>query len=63
MRWFRDINNMKQEDLEKIQNAIITFDRYLWLNHKAPTDANVALYENWIDCRYDIEKVILLPEK
>ena len=59
MKEFRNTDEITKEDLEKMYNAIVKFDNYISLVTRKPTDENIELYENWIDCRYDIEKLIV----
>nr|DAQ69066.1 MAG TPA: hypothetical protein [Caudoviricetes sp.] len=40
-------------------NAIVKFDNYISSVTRKPTDEIIELYEHWIDCRYDIEKLIV----
>lgn len=40
-------------------NAIVKFDNYILSATRKPTDENIGLYEHWIDCMYDIEKIII----
>ena len=56
---FRNTDEITKEDLEKMYNAIVKFDNYISLVTRKPTDENIELYEHWIDCRYDIEKLIV----
>lgn len=42
----------------KINNCLIKFDGYLQRVLKKPTDENVALYENWVECMGDIQDII-----
>ena len=34
-------------------------DDYISSATRKPTDENIGLYEHWIDCRYDIENLIV----
>ena len=56
---FRNTDEITKEDLEKMYNAIVKFDNYISLAARKSTDENIELYEHWIDCRYDIEKLIV----
>lgn len=56
---FRNTNEITKEDLEKMYNAIVKFDNYISSATRKPTDKNIGLYEHWIDCRYDIENLIV----
>lgn len=42
----------------QILNRLRKFDGYLMSELREPTDKNVAIYEHWIDCKYDIEQEI-----
>lgn len=46
------------EQLNEIIGMLNKYDRYLQSELREPTDKNVALYEHWIDCAYDVEKKI-----
>ena len=59
MKEFRNTDEITKEDLEKMYNTIVKFDNYISLVTRKPTDENIELYEHWIDCRYDIEKLIV----
>lgn len=59
MKKFRNADELTNEDLEKMYNALVKFDNYISSATRKPTDENVGLYEHWIDCMYDIEKVIV----
>lgn len=59
MKEFRNTNEITKEDLEKMYNAIVKFDNYISSTTRKPTDENIELYEHWIDCRYDIENLII----
>ena len=56
---FRSTDEITKEDLEKMYNAIAKFDNYISSATRKPTDENIGLYEHWIDCRYDIENLIV----
>lgn len=56
---FRSTDEITKEDLEKMYNAIVKFDNYISSATRKPTDKNIGLYEHWIDCRYDIENLIV----
>lgn len=56
---FRNTDEITKEDLEKMYNAIVKFDNYISSATRKPTDENIGLYEHWIDCRYDIENLIV----
>ena len=59
MKEFRSTDEITKEDLEKMYNAIAKFDNYISSATRKPTDENIGLYEHWIDCRYDIENLIV----
>lgn len=59
MKEFKKINKITKEDLEKMYNALVEFDNHISSATRQPTDENVRLYEHWIDCRYDIENIII----
>lgn len=44
------------EILNEIFETLSKYDRYLQNELREPTDKNVALYEHWIDCAYDVEE-------
>lgn len=56
-------NEITKEDLEKMHNAIVKFDNYISSATRKPTDENIGLYEHWIDCMSDIEKIITTENK
>lgn len=56
---FRNTDEITKEDLEKMYNAIVKFDNYISSATRKPTDENIGLYEHWIDCRYDMENLIV----
>ena len=60
MKEFRNTDEITKEDLEKMYNAIVKFDDYISSVTRKPTDENIGLYERWIDCRYDIENLIVI---
>ena len=62
MKKFRNADELTNEDLEKMYNALVKFDNYISSATRKPTDENVGLYEHWIDCMYDIEKVIVIEK-
>lgn len=57
MREFKD--EITNDDMEKIYEALTKFDSYISSVTRKATDKNIELYERWIDCRYDIEKAIV----
>lgn len=59
MKEFRSTDEITKEDLEKMYNAIVKFDNYISSVTRIPIDENIGLYEHWIDCRYDIENLIV----
>lgn len=59
MKEFRSTDEITKEDFEKMYNAIVKFDNYISSVTRKLTDENIGLYEHWIDCRYDIEKLIV----
>lgn len=62
MKEFRNTDEITKEDLEKMYNTIVKFDNYISSATRKPTDENIGLYEHWIDCMYDIQKVIIKEE-
>ena len=63
MRKIKSINELAQDDLEAIYNCLVTFNNYLQTETKEPTDKNVSLYENWIDCMCGIEDKIIIETR
>ena len=59
MKRFKNNSQITTEDLMKINDYLVKFDKYLRDVTRKPTDGNIALYENWIDCMYDIENLIV----
>lgn len=48
----------KMKNLEQILNKLNEYDGYLQRELVPATDKNVALYEHWIDCAGDVEKLL-----
>lgn len=46
------------DGLKEICEILNKYDRYLMSELKEPTDKNVSLYENWIECKSNIEEKI-----
>lgn len=46
------------DNLIAIQDKLKTFDAFLSPMTRKYTDENMAIYEHWVDCRYDIEKIV-----
>lgn len=44
--------------VDSIKSKLRKFDDYISRFTRTYSDENQALYEHWIDCRYDIEKVV-----
>lgn len=63
MRKIKNVNELAQNDLEAIYNCLVRFNNYLQNVTKEPTDRNVILYENWIDCMGGIEDKIMTETK
>lgn len=42
--------------VEQILGLLNKYDKYLQYELKEQTDKNIALYEHWIECTYEIEK-------
>ena len=59
MKSFRNANEITNKDLEKMYSTIVKFDNYISSATRQPTDENIGLYEHWIDCMGDIEKIII----
>lgn len=57
MREFNE--EITKKDIEEIYKALTKFESYISYITRKPTDENIGLYEHWIDCRYDIEKLII----
>lgn len=41
-----------------VSQILSKFDEFISSYTRVATDRHVGLYEHWIDCRYDIEKVV-----
>lgn len=54
--------NVTKDDLTKINNTLIRFDKFIQGETRTPTDEYIGIYEHWIDCMYDIQKVIIKEE-
>ena len=63
MRQIKDISEISKADLEKINENLVKFDYFLQSELRQATDKNVRIYENWIDCMYDIQKIIVEEKK
>lgn len=61
MREFNE--KITKKDIEEIYEALTKFDSYISYITRNPTDENIGLYEHWIDCRYDIEELIINQNK
>lgn len=59
MRYIKNVKDVKQEDLEKINNSLVQFDRFIQKITRIATDEHIGIYEHWIDCMYDIQKIIV----
>ena len=59
MRFIKDVSDISKSDLEIINDCLVKFDHFLQQATKNPTDENVLIYEHWIDCMYDIQKIII----
>ena len=59
MRFIKDVSDISKSDLEIINDCLVKFDYFLQQATKNPTDENVSIYEDWIDCMYDIQKIII----
>lgn len=59
MRFIKDVSDISKSDLEIINDCLVKFDYFLQQVTKNPTDENVLIYEHWIDCMYDIQKIII----
>ena len=46
------------DELNIIKEKLRIFDSFISSITRQYTDEHLAIYEHWIDCRYDIEKVI-----
>ena len=59
MRQTKDISEIGKEDLAKINESLVKFDYFLQRELRPATDKNVGIYEHWVDCMYDIQKIIV----
>lgn len=59
MRYIKNVKDVKQEDLEKINNSLVQFDRFIQRITRIATDEHISIYEHWIDCMDDIKKLIV----
>ena len=59
MRFIKDVSDISKSDLEIINDCLVKFDYFLQQATKNPADENVSIYEHWIDCMYDIQKIII----
>lgn len=59
MKRFKNNSQITTEDLMKINDCLVKFDKYLRDVARKPTDENIGLYEHWVDCMYDIENLIV----
>ena len=63
MKFIKDVSSISKEDLENINDCLVKFDYFLQQATRPATDENIAIYEHWIDCMYDIQKVIVEEEE
>lgn len=63
MRQIKDISEISKADLEKINENLVKFDYFLQRELRQATDKNVRIYEHWVDCMYDIQKIIVEEKK
>lgn len=59
MRQIKDISKISKADLEKINESLVKLDYFLQSELRQATDKNVRIYEHWVDCMYDIQKIIV----
>lgn len=59
MRYIKNVKDVKQEDLEKINNSLVQFDRLIQRITRIATDEHIGIYEHWIDCMDNIQKIIV----
>ena len=45
-----------------ISHILSKFDEFISSYTRVATDRHIGLYEHWIDCRYDIEKVVTFAD-
>ena len=46
------------DELNIIKEKLRVFDSFISTMTRQCTDEHIAMYEHWIDCRYDIENII-----
>ena len=46
-----------------ISHILSKFDEFISSYTRVATDRHIGLYEHWVDCRYDIEKIITMFDK
>ena len=46
------------DELNVIKEKLRVFDSFISTMTRQCTDEHIAMYEHWIDCRYDIENTI-----
>ena len=46
-----------------ISHILSKFDEFISSYTRVATDRHIGLYEHWVDCRYDIEKIINMFDK
>lgn len=56
---YKNVKDIKQEDLEKINNSLVQFDKFIERITRVATDEHINIYEHWIDCMYDIQNIIV----
>lgn len=59
IKMYRNVKDVKQEDLKKINNSLVQFDRFIQRITRIATDEHISIYEHWIDCMDDIQKLIV----
>lgn len=63
MRKIKNVNEIAKDDLKTIHKCLVKFDKYISSVTRQPTDRNIGLYEHWIDCMGDIERIILTENR
>lgn len=63
-QWFEHQRSLQarqvanDELVNSISEKLCKFDEFISSYTRVATDRHIGLYEHWIDCRYDIEKVM-----
>lgn len=52
-----------KDELSKINYALVKFDSFISSVTRTPTDEHIRIYEHWLDCRRDIQKIVVAEQQ